>query len=145
MGAKKADPQALGARRGQGAMKFLIDECLHTSLCDLAHAAGYAADHVIFLGLGGSKDRDLVAFILKHDYTFVTNNRSDFLALYNRVPLHAGLIVIVPSVAPDRQRQLFNVALENLGGHGLINRVLELQSVGGEILGVEYPFPWSSR
>jgi predicted nuclease of predicted toxin-antitoxin system len=126
-------------------MKFLIDECLHTSLCDLAHAAGYAADHVIFLGLGGSKDRDLVAFILKHDYTFVTNNRSDFLALYNRVPLHAGLIVIVPSVVPERQRQLFKVALEGLGGHDLINRALEMEYDDGGILGVEYQFPWSSR
>jgi uncharacterized protein (DUF433 family) len=27
-------------------MKFLIDECLHTSLMQVAHTAGYAADHV---------------------------------------------------------------------------------------------------
>ena len=118
-------------------MKFLIDECLHTSLLDLAHAAGHTADQVSFIGLAGSKDRDLMVFILKHDYTFVTNNRSDFLALYNRVQLHAGLILIVPNVVPDRQRRLFKVAVDVLGEHDLINRVLEL----GEGYGVEYWFP----
>lgn len=29
-------------------MRFLIDECLHTSLVQVAHAAGHAADHVNF-------------------------------------------------------------------------------------------------
>src|SRR5882757_9738063 len=71
--------------------KLLIDECLHLSLVDLARAAGHVADHVNHLGLGGFKDWKLMAFVLKHDYTFVTNNRSDFLGLYNRAPLHAGL------------------------------------------------------
>lgn len=37
-------------------MTFLIAACLHTSLVQLAHAAGYAADHVNFLSLGGLKD-----------------------------------------------------------------------------------------
>lgn len=34
-------------------MRLLIDECLHTSLATLAHEAGYACEHVNFLGLGG--------------------------------------------------------------------------------------------
>ena len=42
-------------------MKLLVDECLHTSLLDLAHAAGHAADHVNYLGLGGTTDRKLIA------------------------------------------------------------------------------------
>jgi predicted nuclease of predicted toxin-antitoxin system len=37
-------------------VKLLIDECLHTSLVELAHAAGHVADHVNYLGLGGLKD-----------------------------------------------------------------------------------------
>ena len=78
--------------------KLLIDECLHASLLELAHAAGHAADHVNYLGLGSSKDRELMALILEQDYTFVTNNRSDFLTLYRGAPLHTGLLVIVPSV-----------------------------------------------
>jgi len=32
-------------------MRFLIDECLHTSLVTVAHHAGYACEHVNFLGL----------------------------------------------------------------------------------------------
>jgi len=41
-------------------MKFLIDECLHTSLVTLAHEAGHLCDHVNFLGLGGHKDWQLM-------------------------------------------------------------------------------------
>lgn len=37
-------------------MKLLIDECLHTSLAGVAHEAGYACDHVNFIGLSGYKD-----------------------------------------------------------------------------------------
>jgi len=63
-------------------MKFLIDECLHTSLVGTAHDAGHGCDHVNFLGIGALKDWQLMPIILAEDYTFVTNNRSDFLALY---------------------------------------------------------------
>jgi len=34
-------------------MKFLIDECLHTSLVTVAHETGHVCDHVNFLSLGG--------------------------------------------------------------------------------------------
>jgi predicted nuclease of predicted toxin-antitoxin system len=86
-------------------VKLLIDECLHTSLVELAHAAGHVADHVNYLGLGGLKDWQLMATIRQQEYTFVTNNRSDFLALHGREPLHAGVIIIVPSVTPVCQRR----------------------------------------
>ena len=36
-------------------VKLLIDECLHTSLVELAHAAGHVADHVNYLGLGAER------------------------------------------------------------------------------------------
>jgi hypothetical protein len=58
------------------------------------------ADHVNYLGLGGLKDWQLMATIRQQEYTFVTNNRSDFLALHGREPLHAGVIIIIPSVTP---------------------------------------------
>lgn len=66
--------------------KLLIDEWLYTSLLELAHAAGHIADHVTYLGLVSSKDRELVKLSVEQDCTFVTNNRSDFLALYRRTP-----------------------------------------------------------
>jgi hypothetical protein len=71
-------------------VKLLIDECLHTSLVEVGHAAGHVAAHVNYLGLGSSKDWQLMATIRAQDYTFVTNNRSDFLALHGRERLHAG-------------------------------------------------------
>ena len=81
-------------------MRLLIDECLHTSLLKLAHEAGHTADHVNYLGLGSSKDWDLMKLILDQDYTFVTNNRTDFTALYAKEQLHAGLISRRSSMAP---------------------------------------------
>ena len=122
-------------------VKLLIDECLHTSLVELAHAAGHVADHVNYRGLGGSKDWQLMATIRQQDYTFVTNNRSDFLALHGQEPLHAGVIIIVPSVAPVGQRELFSAALEHIGTRDLINTVIEVEYVGNRIACSEYALP----
>jgi predicted nuclease of predicted toxin-antitoxin system len=81
----------------RGTVKLLLDDCLHTSLVEIAHAAGHLADHVNYLGLGSSKDWQLMSTIRERDYTFVTNNRSDFLALHKQESLHTGVIVIVPA------------------------------------------------
>jgi uncharacterized protein DUF5615 len=79
------------------------------------NCSDHLADHVNYLGLGSSKDRQLMATIRAQDYTFVTNNRSDFLALHGQETLHAGVIIIVPSVTPARQRELFSAALKHIG------------------------------
>lgn len=121
--------------------KLLIDECLHASLLDLAHAAGYAAEHVNYLGLGSSKDWELMKLILEADYTLVTNNRVDFLTLYQRAPLHAGLIIIVPNVKPALQQELFRAALHAIGSRELVNTVVEVEYSGKEIECRQYPLP----
>lgn len=69
-------------------MKFLIDECLHTSLVTVAHEAGYLCDHVNFMGLSGWTDRRLMGRIRRDEYTFVTNNLTDFAALFSREEIH---------------------------------------------------------
>ena len=122
-------------------VKLLIDECLHTSLVKVAHAAGHVADHVNYLGLGSSKDWQLMSTIRAQDYTFVTNNRSDFLALHAREPLHAGVIIIVPSVTPARQRELFNAAIKHIGVRDLTNTVVEVEYAGNRIMCSEYALP----
>jgi len=122
-------------------LKLLIDECLHTSLVELAQTAGHVADHVNYLGLGGSKDWQLMVTIRQQDYTFVTNNRSDFLGLHGQEPLHAGVIIIVPSVAPVGQRELFSAALEHIGARDLTNTVIEVEYVGNRIACSEYALP----
>lgn len=121
--------------------KLLIDECLHTSLLELAHAAGHIADHVTYLGLGSSKDRELVKIIVERDYTFVTNNRTDFLTLYRRTPLHAGLVIIIPNVKPALQRQLFEAALRLIGERDPVNIVIEVGFSDEEIECRQYPLP----
>jgi predicted nuclease of predicted toxin-antitoxin system len=122
-------------------VKLLIDECLHTSLVELAQASGHVADHVNFLGLGGSKDWQLMTTIRAQDYTIVTNNRSDFLVLHGQEPLHAGLIIIVPNVVPVRQRELFSAALNHIGARDLTNTVIEVKYAGNRIECSEYVLP----
>jgi predicted nuclease of predicted toxin-antitoxin system len=124
--------------------KLLVDECLHLSLVALARTAGHLADHVNHLGLGGSKDWALMAFTIEHNYTFVTNNRSDFLALYHKAALHAGLIILVPNVTPIRQRELFQVALDHIVGLEPVNSVIEVDYRGDVIECREYPLPKES-
>jgi len=122
-------------------VKFLIDECLHTSLVEVAHSAGHLADHVNYLGLGSSKDWQLMATIRAQDYTFVTNNRSDFLVLHGQELLHAGVIIIVPSVTPVRQRELFGAALKHIGERDLTNTVVDVKYAGTGIVCTEYDLP----
>jgi Domain of unknown function (DUF5615) len=81
-------------------MKFLIDECLHTSLVQVAHAAGYVADHVNFLSLGGLKDWQLLPVIRERDFTFVTNNAPDFLALLGKEPFTQASSLSSPMSRP---------------------------------------------
>ena len=77
-------------------MKLLIDECLHTSLVTVAHSAGHSAGHVSHRGLGGLKDWQLMRVIREEEYTFVTNNRSDFLDLHGKEPLTQALSLSFP-------------------------------------------------
>jgi predicted nuclease of predicted toxin-antitoxin system len=122
-------------------VKLLIGEYLHTSLVELAHAAGHVGDHVNYLGLGRSKDWVLMATIREQDYTFVTNNRSDFLVLHRQEPLHPGVIIIVPNVTPLRQRELFSAALKHIGTRDLTNTVVEVKYAGNWIVCSEYALP----
>lgn len=74
-------------------MTFLIDECLHTSLVAVAEARNYEAHHVVYLGMQGWKDPEVLRRVEERDYTLVTNNAVDFRRLYARVSIHAGLII----------------------------------------------------
>ncbi|MBB4440234.1 MULTISPECIES: DUF5615 family PIN-like protein [Rhizobium] len=108
-------------------MKFLIDECLHTSLVAVAQDHGHDCFHVNWLGLSGETDWDLMPRIVAEDFTFVTNNARDFRKLYANEQLHAGLVIIVPQVLPALQRELFILILRELAGvQYLVNEVLEV-------------------
>ncbi|MGE0667463.1 MAG: DUF5615 family PIN-like protein [Sphingomonadales bacterium] len=125
-------------------MKFLIDECLHASLVATAEARGYEARHVNWLGLSGEADWTLMRRIVADDFTFVTNNAVDFRRLYARVPLHAGLVIIVPQVVPALQRRLFDVLLADLAGGDIpVNEAIELRIDGDAAVMERYS--WSGH
>lgn len=82
-----------------------------------------------------------MATIRAQDYTFVTNNRSDFLVLHGQELLHAGVIIVVPSVTPVRQRELFRAALKHIDERDLTNIVVEIKYAGTGIVCTEYDLP----
>lgn len=123
-------------------MNFLIDECLHTSLVEVAIERGHQATHVNYRGLSGVQDWNLMAPIREGDFTFVTNNAKDFRRLYAREEVHAGLMILIPNVPPTEQRMLFDAALDELAaGPGLVNEALEVTVVEGEIEITRYELP----
>lgn len=112
-------------------MRFLIDECLHTSLTDVANKAGHEAYHVTRRGWSGFKDHQLRGVILTEEFVFVTNNARDFRKLMGETELHAGLIAIVPNVTPTTQRELFDRALQEISVlSDMINKVVEVDLDG---------------
>lgn len=125
-------------------MRFLIDECLHTSLVDVAQQHGHEGHHVNWLGMSGATDRSLMPRIVEGDFTFVTNNAADFRRLYARQELHAGLIIIVPQVAPNRQRALFSSLLDTIDPENApVNQVIEISLDGDDVIVTRYDLPES--
>ena len=122
-------------------MRFLVDECLDESLVGVAHGAGFEATHVNHLGLSGKPDWELADRIVKNEFTFVTNNRVDFMRLFGKMELHAGLIVIVPNVVPSVQRALFEAAILYLAGKEPINSAIEVSVEGKTVKCIEYRIP----
>jgi len=126
-------------------MKFLIDECLCLDLVSVANQAGYAAEHVAHVGKAGWKDWNVARHASDGDFIVVTNNASDFRRLYARQPLHAGLVIIIPSVNRVQQCQLFRGALDELAVIGEpINRVLEVDIDGDDVTFTLYDLPEDS-
>ncbi len=106
-------------------MRFLIDECLHTSLVEVANEAGYEAYHVVYRGWAEFEDRELRPIILREEFVFVTNNGRDFRELLQAAELHPGLVIIVPNDKPAIQRDLFREALEHIRAlPSMVNKVV---------------------
>lgn len=123
-------------------MNFLIDECLHTSLVEVAVERGHEATHVNYHGLSGVQDWNLMAPIREGEFTFATNNAKDFRRLYAREEMHAGLVILIPNVPPVKRRELFDAALDDpVAAPGLVNEALEVGVVEGEIEITRYALP----
>jgi predicted nuclease of predicted toxin-antitoxin system len=112
-------------------VRFLIDECLHTSLTMTANEAGQEAYHVVYRGWAGLEDHELRAIILRDEFVFVTNNGRDFSELLGQAELQPGLVIIVPNEKPAVQRKLFRAALQKIVIlPSLVNKVIEIGGVG---------------
>jgi predicted nuclease of predicted toxin-antitoxin system len=108
--------------------RFLIDECLSPDLVQLAIDAGFECTCIRDRGLLGAQDRKILEFLLEEDFTLVTTNVADFLALFGAEKLHAGLVCLSFSTHHsnlEAQREFFQIALEALG-EDLVNQVLEV-------------------
>jgi predicted nuclease of predicted toxin-antitoxin system len=123
-------------------MRFLIDECLTIDLVAVAHQAGHEAQHVARVGKAGWKDWNVARHAAEGDFVVVTNNASDFRRLYAAQPLHAGLVIIIPSVNRIEQQRLFRGALDELARFGEpVNHVLEVDIEGDEVTFTFYGLP----
>jgi predicted nuclease of predicted toxin-antitoxin system len=116
-------------------VRFLIDECLTVQLVAVATDHGYEAHHVAHLDMAGQKDWHIARHAQENDFVLVTNNAADFRALYATQELHPGLVILIPNVRTDLQRQLFTGALEQLAECGEpVNQVLEVDLDGEEVI-----------
>jgi len=113
-------------------IRLLFDECLSPRLVGIAQRRGFDATHVNFLGLASTPDRLLLPVIAGGDYTFVTNNRLDFLRLYKHVEVHAGLLIVLPSRRWEVQIDLLVRALDAIEASRFdtVNQLIEVDAAG---------------
>jgi predicted nuclease of predicted toxin-antitoxin system len=110
-------------------VRFLIDECLHTSLIRVANEAGHEAHHVVYRAWAGLEDHELRAIILREEFVFATNDGRDFLELLAETELHPRLVIIVPNEKPPVQREMFRAALRTVTPlPSTVNKVIEVYS-----------------
>jgi predicted nuclease of predicted toxin-antitoxin system len=123
-------------------VRFLIDECLTVDLVSVAGQAGHDAQHVAHIGKAGWKDWNVLRYARDGDFVLVTNNASDFRRLYAAQPLHAGLVILIPTVSRPLQWKLFRAALDELAVVGEpVNRALEVDLDGDEVTLALYDWP----
>ena len=91
--------------------------------------------------MSGQPDWALAERIVKDEFTFVTNNRVDFLRIFRKMELHPGLVVLVPNVVPALQRALFEGAIRYLAGRDLVNTVIEAYLEGKTVRCVGWELP----
>jgi hypothetical protein len=115
-------------------VRFFFDECVYTSLTLLARCRGYEAEHVIWLGRGGTTYWGLMPLIRDGGFVFVTNNAADFRKLYAREDIHAGLVIIIPNVRGPIQVQLFEAFLAKYDGADLVNQAIDIRIEDGDIV-----------
>lgn len=125
--------------------RFLIDECCSPSLAAVAHKRGYEATHVGYLDRLGYPDQSHAIRATAENWILVTNYGADFRPIYRTLELHCGLVIILPSVRRNRQRELFSAVLDRLETMpDTINRLIEVDT-DAAVSVIEWPPEISNR
>lgn len=92
--------------------------------------------------MSGQTGWDLTPWIIAGDFTFATNNARDFRKLYAKQEVRAGLIIILPQILPQLQREFFSLILQKLAsGEDLANEAIEISLDGGDAVLTRYQLP----
>jgi len=118
--------------------RLLIDECLSPDLVQMAVAAGHVESTCVrHRGWAGTKDWQLIEYVVANDYTLVTHNSVDFRGQgpgnlggeHTKQTIHAGLVCLNSALVMDLERQfdLFQLVLRELASmDDLVNQALEV-------------------
>jgi predicted nuclease of predicted toxin-antitoxin system len=93
-------------------VKLWIDECLSPTLVARANRRGYWATCNRDRNLLGIADKTLHELVIDEEAVFVTNNEVDFVALYRRVDLHTGLLLLPQTDRREALWPLLDAALD---------------------------------
>ncbi len=118
---------------------FLFDECMTPTLRSVAKEFGHFGLHVEDLKRAGESDEAIAILARDRDCVMVTNNRMDFVRIYRRFELHAGLVIIVPNVSKELQRALFAEVLDGLRSQPDIANALIEVDIEGRVTVTDWP------
>jgi predicted nuclease of predicted toxin-antitoxin system len=93
-------------------VKLWIDECLSPTLIERANRRGYWATCNRDRDLLGISDDALHKIVIDDGAVFVTNDEADFVALYRRVDLHTGLLILPQTAKREALWPLLDAALD---------------------------------
>jgi predicted nuclease of predicted toxin-antitoxin system len=93
-------------------VKLWIDECLSPTLVGRANRRGYWATCNRDRDLLGASDKALHKRVIDEEAVFVTNDEADFVALYRRVDLHTGLLILPQTNRREAVWPLLDAALD---------------------------------
>lgn len=93
-------------------MKLWIDECLSPTLVARANRRGYWSTCNRDRDLLGVADKNLHELVIDEEAVFVTNDEADFVALYQRVDLHTGLLILPQTDRREALWPLLDAALD---------------------------------
>jgi predicted nuclease of predicted toxin-antitoxin system len=95
-------------------VKLWIDECLSPTLVARANRRDYWATCNRDRDLLGLPDGNLHELVIEEEAVFVTNDEADFVALYQRVDLHTGLLILPQVSTREELWPLLDAALDHI-------------------------------